>query len=144
MDGERQTHAIVAGVLVLVAALMAWDHLVGNEGGPDEFPVDPATFVLAMGASMVTTVVVLLVVRRVATEERAVRVALWLTGVAVVSAPFLSWLGVPQVLAGGGLASARRLGGSGHARIGIAVTALCGLVLLFGVLGTAFPPEDAD
>jgi hypothetical protein len=145
MDRAGRTRVVALGVLALVTALMAWDHLIGNEGGADEFPVDPAAFVIAVAACLATAVVAFgVVLRRATTEPGTLRAALWLTGLAVVCAPFLSWLGIPQVLAGGGLEGGLRLVDLGRRRPGIAVVVVCCLVLLLGILGTAVPAGDGD
>ncbi len=127
---------------------MAWDHLIGNESGSDDsFPVDLGTFVLSMALVLALAVLVfgILVPRALDAEGGVARYALIMAAVAVVTAPFLTWLGLPQVLAGGGLVLGLAARASGHSRAGTVAMVLSLLVLVFGIAATAFPADsDAD
>jgi hypothetical protein len=137
--------SIALGVGALVVILMAWDHLIGNRGDGDAFPVDPATFLLAIGLAVVTAGVVWLVVRRAdATAKDPVAPALALAVAGIVTAVMVSWLAIPQVLAGGALMLGLDLLGAGRRGVGYAVIATATLTLLLGVLATAIPPVDND
>jgi hypothetical protein len=138
---------IAVGVTLLAVALMAWDHLWGNEGGADDsFPVDPATFFisLALIAAAAAVVFGLTVPRATRQPERVHRAALIHSGVALVLALPASWLGFPAVVAGAGIA----LGGQGldgaHRRLSMVAIGVGVLVILFAILATAFPPTDTD
>lgn len=142
----RTTWYVAIGVLALTTALMAWDHLFGNEGASDDaFPVDPGTFVLSMALVLAFALLVfgILVPRTLRAEGNVTRYALIMAAVAVVTAPFLSWLGLPQVLAGGGLVLGLAARASGHSRAGTVAFVLSLLVLVFGVAATAFPADSA-
>ncbi|MFG1818601.1 hypothetical protein ACGFIF_32895 [Kribbella sp. NPDC049174] len=139
---HRRTVVVESGVTLLAIGLMAWDHLWGNERGlADSFPVDPATFFISLALIVVTAVVVFgFTVRRAAGHPEAVhRSALIHSGIALVLALPLSWLGFPAVVAGGGVA----LGLQGlrgiHRRVSIAATSVGVLVIVFAILVTTFP-----
>jgi hypothetical protein len=84
-----------------------------------------------------------LVVRRAdATAKDPVAPAVALAVAGIVTAPILSWLAIPQVLAGGALMLGNDLLGTGRRRVGYAVIATATLTLLLGVLATAIPPVD--
>lgn len=144
---DRRDLPIAAGALLLAIALMAWDHLFGNEGGSDDsFPVDPVAFFLSLGLVLATAALIFVgtVPRAIRAPDRVHRGALWHSGVAVVLALPASWLGFPVVVAGGGIAlGIRALGGT---RRGLALVAiLLGLaVAAFGILATSLPPTDTD
>lgn len=139
--------AVGGGVTLLAIGLMAWDHLWGNERGSDDsFPVDPATFFIALALIVATGLVVfgVTVPRATARPTTAHRAALIHSGIAVALAIPASWLGFPMVLAGGGIALGfHALRGE---RRGLAVVAvgLGMLVIAFAILGTAFPAPDSD
>lgn len=136
---------IAFGVGTLVVVLMAWDHLIGNQGDGDPFPVDAPTFGLAMGLAALTALGVTVVVRRAnAATDVPTRPAVALAIGSLVTAPFLSWLAIPQVLAGGALLLGFDLLRAGRRGVAVAVLVAAVLALLFGVLGTAFPPVDTD
>ena len=144
---RRGALTIALGSVLLAVALMAWDHLVGNQRGTDDsFPVDPTTFSLSLGLIIVAAVVVfgVTVPRSMKRTETAHRSALIHSGVAVVLALPASWLGFPIVVAGGGIALGLRALDGPHRRIAITAVVLGVLVVLFGVLATAFPPADSD
>jgi hypothetical protein len=142
-----RTMPIAGGVTLLAVVLMAWDHLWGNEGGSqDEFPVDSGTFFLAVGLIVIAALVVfgVTVRRAVRRPETLHRAALVHSAIAVLLAVPASWLGFPLVVAGGGIALGLRAMDGAHRRIAVVAIALGVLVLVFGVLGTAFPAGDGD
>lgn len=142
----RSSWYVASGVLLLTTALLAWDHLIGNEGDSDDaFPVDLGAFVLSMALVLALAVLVfgILVPRALHAEDSVARYALIMAAVAVITAPFLTWLGLPQVLAGGGLALGLAARASGHSRAGTVAAVLSLLVLAFGIAATAFPADSA-
>jgi hypothetical protein len=142
----RSTWYVATGVLMLTTALLAWDHLIGNEGDPDDaFPVDLRAFVLSMVLVLALALPVfgILVPRALHAEGSVARYALIMAVVAAVTAPFLTWLGLPQVLAGGGLVLGLAARASGHSRAGTVAAVLSLVVLVFGIAATAFPAESA-
>jgi hypothetical protein len=137
---------VASGVLVLIAALLAWDHLIGNEGDSgDAFPVDLGAFVLSFALVLALALLVfgILVPRALHAEGSVARYALIMAAVAVVTAPFLTWLGLPQVLAGGGLVLGLAARATGHSRAGTVAAVLSLVVLVFGIAATAFPADSA-
>ena len=142
MSRVRST-TILALALLIAIALMAWDHLIGNQRGTDDaFPVDPATFFLSLGLIVVAAVVVFgFTVPRSETLHRS---ALVHSVVSLVLAVPGSWLGFPVVVAGGGIALGLRALDGPHRRLAMIAVALGALVVLFGILATAFPPADND
>ncbi|WP_133802391.1 hypothetical protein [Kribbella caucasensis] len=133
------------GVLVLVAGLMAWDHLWGNEGS-GEFPVDAGTFVIAMAVSLVCGGLInwVVVPRTIVDLSKAPRRALWLSGLAVPLVFVAGWLGFPLVIAGGGIVLGLLSPSTpGRNRMALGAIVLGLLVLGFGVVATAFPPTDS-
>jgi hypothetical protein len=64
--------------------------------------------------------------------------------VALVLAVPASWLGFPIVVAGGAIALGLWALDGPHRRVAITAIALGALVVVFGILGTAFPPADHD
>ena len=155
MSAEPSPHArdhrgalpIGLGAVVIALALMAWDHLVGNQRGTDDaFPVDSPTFFLSAGLIAVAAIVVfgLTVPRSLKNPESVHRAALIHGVVALVLAVPASWLGFPIVVAGGAIALGLRVLDGPHRRVAFAAIALGVLVVVFGILGTAFPPTDND
>lgn len=135
------------GATVLAVALMAWDHLWGNQrGSEDSFPVDAGTFFLSLGLIAVATVVVfgVTVPRSINHPDSIHRAAVIHGVVAVVLAVPASWLGLPVVVAGGAIVLGVRALAGPHRRIAVTAIALGSVVMVFGVLSTAFPPVDND
>lgn len=136
------------GAVFIAVALMAWDHLWGNQGGADDsFPVDSPTFFLTLGLIVVAAVVVfgVTVPRSIRNPDDIVhRSALIHSGVAVVLALPATWLGFPVVVAGGGVALGLRALDGPHRRMAVIAVALGVAVIVFGVMATAFPPADTD
>jgi hypothetical protein len=133
---SRETRIGVA-VTALAVAAMAVDHLMGD---------DPAvledTFAFAISAVLCVALAAFvfgrLVPRTKAAPDRAERAAkrgLVLSGVAVIAAPLVFWLGLPFVLAGGGVALGL-LGRDGtRGRAALAAIALGGFVIGLGAVG---------
>ena len=152
MDGTpttagRRDLSIAAGLVLLALVLMAWDHLWGNQDGSDDsVPVDPVTFVLSLGLILRAAGVVFLVTvpRAARAPEKVHRGALWHSGVAAVLALPASWLGFPAVVAGGGIALGLRALGGKHPRLALVAILLGLVVVVLGILATAFPPSDPD
>jgi len=139
--------AIASAVTLLAVGLMAWDHLWGNERGPgDSFPVDPATFFIALALIVITGLAVFgfTVPRALRTPESAGRTALIHSGSALVVALPGSWLGFPTVVAGGGIALGIKALAGTHRRLAIAAIVVGLLVIVFATLATAFPASDTD
>jgi hypothetical protein len=140
-----RTAALGSGVTLLAIGLMAWDHLWGNEGGQaDPFPVDPVTFFVSLALIAVTAAVVFgFTVPRAARRPGSVhRASLIHSGIALVLAIPLSWLGFPAIAAGAGIALGAQGAGGSHRRTSIVAIAVGVVVILFAILGTAFPPTD--
>jgi hypothetical protein len=137
---------VAGGVAVLAVALMAWDHLWGNEGGADSFPVDAATFLLALGLVVAAVLLVfgVTVPRAARHASGSHKAALIHSGAAFLLAVPLSWLGFPVVVAGGGIALGLQARTGPHSRVATAAVVLGVLVVAFAVIATAFPPTDAD
>jgi hypothetical protein len=138
---------IAGGVTLLAVGLMAWDHLWGNEpGSNDGFPVDPAAFFLALALIVVTALVVFgaTVPRAVRRPESVHRAALIHSGIALVLAVPGSWLGFPMIVAGGGIALGIHAGAGDHRRLALGAVVLGLLVIVLGILGTAFPASETD
>lgn len=147
IGADRRDLPIAGGALLLAVALMAWDHLWGNQGGSDDgFPVDLVTFCVSMVLIMAASVLVFMVTvpRAARGADRAHRGALWHSGVAVVLALPASWLGFPTVVAGGGIALGIHALGGPHRRLAMVAILLGFAVVLFGIFATAFPPPDTD
>jgi hypothetical protein len=144
IEAHQQEGRIAAlGVTTLTIALMAWDHLWGNEGGQaDAFPVDPATFFISLSLIAITAVVVFgFTAPRAAHHPESVhRAALIHSGIALLLAVPLSWLGFPAVVAGAGIALGAQGTGGTHRRVSLIAIGVGVLVILFAILGTAFPP----
>lgn len=138
---------IGGAVTLLAVGLMAWDHLWGNERGPDDsFPVDPMTFVIALALMTITGLVVfgLTVPRARRDLGPGGRDALVHSGVALLLALPASWLGFPLVVAGGGITlGVHALAGTHRRLAGLAIVVGL-LVILFAILATAFPSPDTD
>jgi hypothetical protein len=145
---DRQgTLSIGLGASLVAVALMAWDHLIGNQRGTDDsFPVDPPTFFLSLGLIVVAAVVVfgVTVPRSIKNPDHLHRSALIHAIVALVLAVPASWLGFPIAVAGGAIALGVRALEGPHRRIAMTAIAVGVLVVLFGILATAFPPADND
>ena len=125
---------------------MAWDHLWGNQGGDDPFPVDPATFLLAFGLILVAAAVVfgVTVPRAARGEGDSHRSALVHSVLAFLLAVPASWLGFPVVVAAGGIVLGLHAR-AGHHRGVATVAVIVGIfVVAFAVAATAFPPSDSD
>ena len=144
---HRGTLAIGLGAVIVALALMAWDHLFGNQRGTDDaFPVDAPTFFLTAGLIVVAATVVfgVTVPRSIKNPESVHRAALIHGVVALVLAVPASWLGFPIVVAGGAIALGLRALDGPHRRVAITAIVLGAVVVVFGILGTAFPPVDND
>ncbi|PVG80756.1 hypothetical protein DDE18_21685 [Nocardioides gansuensis] len=139
---------IAIGVLLLTVGLMAWDHLWGNERGSDDnsFPVDPATFLVTLVLSVVTTLVVFgfTVPRAVRNPGSVHKAALIHSGAAVVLALPASWLGFPAIVAGGGIRLGIQSLGGAHRRLAVVAIVVGLLVIFFAIVATAFPAADTD
>lgn len=137
----------MGAVFLLAVGLMAWDHLWGNESGPDDsFPVDPSAFFITLALIVVAAVLVfgVTVPRAARNPETAHRAALIHSGVAFVLAVPASWLGFPAVIAGGGIALGIRSWAGTHHRLSLVAIVVGLLVICFAILATAFPPPDTD
>ncbi len=134
--------------MALVAALMAWDHLWGNErGGTEPFPVDLGAFLFSMVVSFICAGLIffVLVPRTHPNVDKAPRRAMWLSGLAVPLTLVAAWLGFPLVLAGGGITLGLLARASGtRSRLALAAIAVGLLVLALGVAATAFPAQNGD
>ena len=135
---SRETWIGVA-VTALAVAAMAVDHLMGDDPAVLE---DPFTFALSavLCVALAAFVFGRLVPRtKVASDyaERASRRALALSALAVIGAPLVFWLGLPFVLAGGGVALGLLGRDGSRRRIGLAAIALGVLVIGVGALGYA-------
>jgi hypothetical protein len=147
----HQRHSRIAvlgsGVSLLAIGLMAWDHLWGNERGQaDSFPVDLPTFFVSLSLIVVTAVVVFGVTapRAARHPESVHRAALIHSGIAVVLALPVSWLGFPAVVAGAGIALGAEGTGGVHRRASIVAIGIGLVVIVFAIVGTAFPAPDND
>jgi len=139
--------AIAGAVTLLAIALMAWDHLCGNERGSDDsFPVDPPTFFVTLALIGVTALVVFgfTVPRAVRNPGSAHRVALIHSGLALVLALPASWLGFPAVVAGGGIRLGIQALTGAHRRLAVVAIVVGLIVILFAIVATAFPSLDTD
>lgn len=124
---------IAAGVTILALLAMAVDHLMGDDPGLE----DPPTFLISAGlilglAALVFGVVIPRAKAATAPAKRAARDGLILSVLAVVPGIAVLWLGLPFILAGGGVALglfARRQEPSGLAGAAIVIGTL---MLLFG------------
>lgn len=124
---------IAAGVTILALLAMAVDHLMGDDPGLE----DPPTFLISAGlilglAALVFGVVIPRAKAATAPAKRAARDGLILSVLAVVPGIAALWLGLPFILAGGGVALglfARRQEPSGLAGAAIVIGTL---MLLFG------------
>ena len=147
-DPLRIAQRIGLGVTAVVTALMAWDHLWGNQPGPKEpFPVDAATFLVAMLLSLACAALTFLVLipRTRLDAVKTPRRALWLSGLAVPLTLVAGWLGFPLIMAGAGITLGILAPGTpARSRTAIAAIGLGVLVLAFGVLATAYPGTEQD
>jgi hypothetical protein len=124
---------------------MAWDHLWGNERGQaDPFPVDAPTFFVSLALIAVTALTVFgfTAPRAARHPGSAHRAALIHSGIALVLAIPLSWLGFPVILAGAGIVLGAAGASGAHRRVSIAAISVGAVVILFAIAGTAFPPAD--
>jgi hypothetical protein len=105
---------IGVGALALATAAMAVDHLFGNDPeSNDEFPVDPAAFVISVGISALLAAFLFgrVVPKAKARDSESPRTAVHAavcSGLAAVPGLGFLWLGFPLVLAGGGEIDPRR------------------------------------
>jgi hypothetical protein len=138
---------VAASVLLLAVALMAWDHLWGNQDGSTEsFPVDPLAFGLSSGLVLAAAALVFRVTvpRAARVPDHVHRGALWHSGAAAALALPASWLGFPVVIAGGGIALGIQALAGPHQRLAFAAILLGLAVAMFAILTTAFPANDTD
>jgi hypothetical protein len=96
---------IALGVTALAIVAMAFDHLIGDDPGLE----DPPAFLISSGLSVALALIVfLLVIPRVKAgpkpADRAAKYGIVFSALAIVPGLGLSWLGLPFVLAGGGIA----------------------------------------
>ena len=128
---------IGVGATALAVAAMAVDHLMGDDPALLE---DPFAFAASAVLCLALAVFVFgrLVPRTKAApdrERRAAGRALVLSALAVIGAPLVFWLGLPFVLAGGGVALGL-LGSQGpRRRPALAAIALGVLVIGLGAIG---------
>lgn len=126
-----QEGGIAVGATVLAIVAMAVDHLMGDDPGLE----DPPMFLIASGLSLALAALVFgRIIPRAkaaaAPAERTARDGLICSALAIVPGITTLWLGLPFILAGGGLTlglSARR---EGPSRRAIAAIILGALVLL--------------
>jgi hypothetical protein len=127
--------AIGATALAIVA--MFFDHMLDVE---EPFPADAPAFAISVGLILVLAVIVFgVVVRRTmaspARADLAGKRGLVCSILSVLALPGI-WLGLPFVLAGGGI-TLGVLGRNGsRRRMGIAAIAIGALVLVLGIVGT--------
>jgi hypothetical protein len=123
--------AVAAGSTLLAILAMAVDHLMGDDPGLE----DPPTFLIASGLSLALAALVFRYIvpraRAAARPGRAARAGVILSAVAAVPGIAVLWLGLPFVLAGGGLALGLRERRTAPSRTATAATLLGALVLLF-------------
>jgi drug/metabolite transporter (DMT)-like permease len=132
----RETWIGIA-VTSLAVGAMAVDHLMG-----DDPPIleDPLTFAISTTLCVALALVLFarLVPRvKVAPDagERAAKWALALSALGLVGGPLLFWLGLPFVLAGGGLALGLLGRGSDRRRLALAAVAVGSFVIALGAVG---------
>jgi len=128
---------IGVAVTALAVAAMAVDHLMGDDPAVLE---DPFAFALSavLCVALAAFVFGRLVPRTKAASdyaERASRRALVLSALAVIGAPLVFWLGLPFVLAGGGVALGLLGSDGSRRRIALAAIALGMLVIGLGAVG---------
>ncbi len=133
---------IGVGSFALATAAMAVDHLVGTEpDAGDSFPVDPAAFFISVGMCAVLAVFLFAWVvprsRARVDRERAAGQAAACSWLAVVPGIAVLWLGVPFVLAGGGVALGLLGRRSERPRLATAAIVVGALVLALGAVGSA-------
>jgi hypothetical protein len=134
---SRETRIGIA-VTALAVAAMAVDHLLGDDPGLE----DPPVFLVSAALCILLAAFVFgwLVPRTTSAAdaaERAAKRALLLSALAVVAIPALFWLGLPFVLAGGGIALGLVGRQSRHDRLALAAVVLGGLVIALGTVGYA-------
>ena len=134
---SRETRIGIA-VTALAVAAMAVDHLLGDDPGLE----DPPVFLVSATLCILLAAFIFgwLVPRTTSgadAGERAAKRGLLLSGVAVLTIPALFWLGLPFVLAGGGIALGLLGRESRHARLSLAAVVLGGLVVALGAIGYA-------
>lgn len=120
--------AIAVGATGLAIVAMGVDHLIGDEPGL----ADPPTFLIASGLSVALAALVFgRVIPRakapVAAAEREARDGLICSVLAVIPGITTFWLGLPFILAGGGVAlglSARHHAPSGRATAAVIIGSL--------------------
>ncbi len=118
---------------------MAVDHLLGEDPGLE----DPPAFLIASGISIALAAVVFgVVVPRTragsSALEHAASRGFACSALAFIALPVLLWLGVPFVLAGGGVALGR-IGRQGpRKRLAVAALGLGAIVLVLGTLAYAY------
>jgi len=128
---------IGVGATALAVGAMAVDHLMGDDPAILE---DPLTFVISAVLCLVLAAFVFgrLVPRTKAAPDMGARAAwrgLVLSAIAVVGAPLVFWLGLPFVLAGGGVALGLLGTGGPRRRLALAAIALGALVIGLGTIG---------
>lgn len=127
--------AIGATALAIIA--MFFDHLLDVE---EPFPADAPAFAISVALILVLAAIVFgVVVRRTASSPAPADLAgkrgLVCSILSVLALPGI-WLGLPFVLAGGGITlGARGRRGRGH-RMALAAIAIGGIVLFLGIVGT--------
>lgn len=127
---------IGVAVTALAVAAMAVDHLMG-----DDPPIleDPLAFVissaLCVGLALFLFGRLVPRVRSAADSgERAAKTAIVLAGIAVVGIPLVFWLGLPFVLAGGGIALGLLGLGGRRRRLALGAVTLGSVVIALGVV----------
>lgn len=119
------------GVTALALAAMVVDHLIGDDPGLE----DPPTFMVASGLSLALAAFVfgrVVPQASAASAKRAARDGLACSVLAVVPGIATLWLGLPFVLAGGGLALGLRARRQERGHRATAAVAIGALVLLVG------------
>jgi len=134
---SSETWIGIAVTTVAVAA-MAVDHLMGDDPAIFE---DPAAFLVGSTLSVLLAIFVFgLLVPRTKTSadapELAAKRAMTLSLLSVVGI-LLVWLGLPFVLAGGGVALGLLALGGRRRRLGIAALTIGGLIVALGTIGYA-------
>lgn len=126
---------IGVGVTALAVAAMAVDHLMGDDRAILE---DPLTFVISslLCIGLALFVFAWLAPRvKAGAGERAANRAIVLSLLAFVGGPLVFWLGLPFVLAGGGIALGLLGRTSRRRRLALAAVVLGSLVIAVGSVG---------
>jgi hypothetical protein len=136
---ERAATETLIGVAatVFAVAAMAYDHLV---------PGDPGAFVIGSTLSIVLALALFLwlIPRLKRTTTRAANAALTCSAIAVIPGVALLWLGLPFVLAGGGIALGL-IGREGERRGRATAAVIAGAaVLALGAAAYAIGGSDAS